>query len=233
MSAVIVCVVCPVFHKYVYGGVPPATETVINNEKFYIMDFTHPVPTLIDRMYNAIPLYPLYPFLDPFIGIADNIITIPSPLEYGHIGTHIVLEQELSTIDTWCPINGIVFTTNTLPIVINQYTSNVTLNSDRPNPEAGADFALIITDLQTNQQGYKPNLLYTPTAEYRRVDMTGNLGLTNIDIRVFWRAKTGQLIPMKLGCGVTASIKLLFQKKLLAEKQQLQLKQFSVKDLKL
>jgi len=210
----------------------PATETVINNEKFYIMDFTHPVPILRNITLNAIPLYPNYPFLDPFIG-DDGIISLPSPLEYKHVGTHIVLEQELSTIDTWCPINGIVFTTNTLPIVINQYTSNVTLNSDRPNPEAGADFALIITDLQTNQQGYKPNLLYTPTAEYRRVDMTGNLGLTNIDIRVFWRAKTGQLIPMKLGCGVTASIKLLFQKKLLAEKQQLQLKQFSVKDLKL
>jgi hypothetical protein len=210
----------------------PATETVINNEKFYIMDFTHPVPTLIERTYNAIPLYPNYPFLDPYI---DNfgIIVLPAPVEFRHSGTHIVLEQELSTIDTWCPINGIVFTTNTLPIVINQYTSNATLNSDRPNPEAGADFALIITDLQTNQQGYKPNILYNPTAEYRRVDMTGNLGLTNIDIRVFWRAKTGQLIPMKLGCGVTASIKLLFQKKLLAEKQQLQLKQFSVKELKL
>ena len=98
---------------------------------------------------------------------------------------------------------------------------------------SGADFALVITDLQTNQQGYKPNLLYTPTAEYRRLDMTGNLGLTNIDIRVFWRAKTGQLVPMKLASGVTTSIKLLFQKKLLAEKQQLQLQQFSVKDLKL
>ncbi len=210
----------------------PATETVINNEKFFIMDFTYPVPNIVNITLNAIPLYPTYPFLDPFIG-GDGIMTIPSPLEYGHIGTHIVLEQELSTIDTWCPINGIVFTTNTLPIVINQYSSNVTLNSDRPSSEAGADFALIITDLQSNQQGYKPNLIYTPTAEYRRVDMTGNLGLTNIDIRVFWRAKTGQLIPMKLGCGVTASIKLLFQKKLLGERQQLQFKQFSVKELKL
>jgi hypothetical protein len=210
----------------------PATETVINNEKFFIMDFTYPVPNIVNITLNAIPLYPTYPFLDPYIG-GDGVINIPSPLEYGHIGTHIVLEQELSTIDTWCPINGIVFTTNTLPIVINQYSSNVTLNSDRPSSEAGADFALIITDLQSNQQGYKPNLIYTPTAEYRRVDMTGNLGLTNIDIRVFWRAKTGQLIPMKLGCGVTASIKLLFQKKLLGERQQLQFKQFSVKELKL
>ena len=210
----------------------PATETVINNEKFYIMDFTHPVPTIVNITLNAIPLYPNYPFLDPFIG-GDGIITIPSPLEYGHIGTHIVLEQEISTIDTWCPINGIVFTTNTLPIVINQFSSNVTLNSDRPSPEAGADFALVITDIQTNQQGYKPNLIYTPTAEYRRLDMTGNLGLTNIDIRVFWRAKTGQLLPMKLGCGVTTSIKLLFQKKLLAERQQLQFKKLTDKDLKL
>jgi hypothetical protein len=210
----------------------PATETVINNEKFYIMDFTHPVPNIVNTTLNAIPLYPNYPFLDPF-NDAEGSTTIPSPLEYGHIGTHIVLEQEISTIDTWCPINGIVFTTNTLPIVINQFSSNVTLNSDRPSPEAGADFALVITDIQTNQQGYKPNLIYTPTAEYRRLDMTGNLGLTNIDIRVFWRAKTGQLLPMKLGCGVTTSIKLLFQKKLLAERQQLQFKQLTSKELKL
>jgi hypothetical protein len=210
----------------------PATETVINNEKFYIMDFTHPVPNIVNITLNAIPLYPNYPFLDPFTG-PDGVTSIPSPLEYGHIGTHIILEQEISTIDTWCPINGIVFTTNTLPIVINQFSSNVTLNSDRPSPEAGADFALVITDIQTNQQGYKPNLLYTPTAEYRRLDMTGNLGLTNIDIRVFWRAKTGQLLPMKLGCGVTTSIKLLFQKKLLAERQQLQFKKLTDKDLKM
>jgi hypothetical protein len=210
----------------------PATETVIANEKFYIMDFTHPVPNIVNITLNAIPLYPNYPFLDPYTG-AEGITSIPSPLEYGHIGTHIVLEQEISTIDTWCPINGIVFTTNTLPIVINQFSSNVTLNSDRPSPEAGADFALVITDIQTNQQGYKPNLLYTPTAEYRRLDMTGNLGLTNIDIRVFWRAKTGQLLPMKLGCGMTTSIKLLFQKKLLAERQQLQFKQLTSKDLKM
>ena len=210
----------------------PATETVINNEKFYIMDFTHPVPNILNITLNAIPLYPNYPFLDPFGG-DDGILSIPTSLEYGHIGTHIVLEQELSTIDTWCPVNGLVFTTNTLPIVINQFNANSTINGERPNPEAGADFALVITDLQSNQQGYKPNLIYTPTAEYRRVDMTGNLGLTNIDIRVFWRAKTGQLLPMKLGCGVTSTIKLLFQKKLLGEKQQLQFQKYSVKDLRL
>lgn len=210
----------------------PALETSINNERFYIMDFAYPVPNIVNITLNAIPLYPNYPFLDPFIG-PDGIITLETPLEYGHIGTHIVLEQELSTIDTWCPINGLVFTTNTLPIVINQFSSNTTINGERPNPEAGGDFALVITDLQSNQQGYKPNIIYTPTAEYRRIDMTGNLGLTNIDIRVFWRAKTGQLLPMKLACGVTSSIKLLFQKKLLGEKQQLQFKSLSVKDLKL
>lgn len=210
----------------------PATETVIENEKFFIIDFTYPVPNIVSRSLNAIPLYPNYPFLDPFIGF-DDIISLSSPIEYPNTGKFIVLEQELSTIDTWCPINGIVFTTNTLPIVINQFSTNSSVNGERPNPEAGADFALVITDLQTNQQGYKPNLIYIPTAEYRRVDMTGNLGLTNIDIRVFWRAKTGQLIPMKLGSGATASIKLMFQKKLLAERQQLQFQQFSVKDLKL
>ena len=212
----------------------PATETVIENEKFFVIDFSYPVPNIVSRTLNAIPLYPNYPFLDQFVSFNGDLYLPTDPaVEYASSTNFIVLEQELSTIDTWCPINGLVFTTNTLPIVINQFSANSSINGERLNPEAGADFALVITDLQTNQQGYKPNLIYTPTAEYRRVDMTGNLGLTNIDIRVFWRAKTGQLLPMKLGSGATASIKLLFQKKLLAERQQLQFQQFSVKDLKL
>ena len=213
----------------------PATETIINNEKFYILNLTNPAPTLRTQLVNNISLYPRYPFLDPFINVSGlaTLTYTASSMNYPYIQEYIVFPQELSTIDTWCPINAVVFTSNTLPIVINQFSANTTLGT-QPAPTAiGNDFALIITDLQTNQQGYKPNILYNPSAEYRRIDMTGNQGIRNIDINVFWRTKTGLLIPFVLGSGGCASLKILFEKKEKAQKQKAQFANLSIKELQL
>jgi len=123
--------------------------------------------------------------------------------------------QEFSTIDTWSPVNSIVFTSNTVPIISNQLSAPLVFNNGQTSSGIGnnANFAQIITDFQTNQQVFKPNILYTPTAEYRRIDMTGNMPLTNIDINVYWRDKLGSLVPFTLASGSTASIKFLFEKK--------------------
>jgi hypothetical protein len=220
----------------------PATETLLTTttgtvEKFYVLNINssgYPVVTPNPTIQRT--LYSSYVFNSLIYSTTTFVYTLlnqpDTPISYAYAGQFIQVHQELSTIDTWCPVNGIVFTTNTLPIVTNQYSSNSVINNDRPSFETGAQYALIITDLQTNEQGYKPNLLYNPTAEYRRIDMTGNRGLTNIDIRVFWRAKTGQLIPFKLSSGISASIKILFQKKILGEKQQMQMAQ-TIKELDL
>jgi len=218
----------------------PATETLLTTttgtvEKFYVLNINSsgypvvtPFPTIQRTLYSS---YVFNNLIYNTTTFAYTLLNQPDAgISYPYAGHFIQVHQELSTIDTWCPVNGIVFTTNTLPIVTNQYSSNSVINSDRPSFATGSQYALIITDLQTNEQGYKPNLLYNPTAEYRRIDMTGNRGLTNIDIRVFWRAKTGQLIPFKLSSGISASIKILFQKKILGEKQQLQMAQ-TIKEL--
>jgi hypothetical protein len=204
------------------------TTTTGTVEKFYVLDINSsgyplvtPSPTIQKTLYSSYVFNSLIYNTTTFA----YVLTPTTGAVYPYANLFTQVHQELSTIDTWCPVNGIVFTTNTLPIITNQFSSNSVINSNRPSFETGAEYALIITDLQTNEQGYKPNLLYNPTAEYRRIDMTGNRGLTNIDIRVFWRAKTGQLIPFKLSSGVSASIKLLFQKKILGEKQQMQLAQ--------
>jgi hypothetical protein len=212
----------------------PATETMLTTttgtvEKFYVLDINSsgyplvtPNPTIQKTLYSS---YVFNSLIYNVAGTFRYVLTPTTATTYPYSNLFTQVHQELSTIDTWCPVNGIVFTTNTLPIITNQFSSNSVINSNRPSFETGAEYALIITDLQTNEQGYKPNLLYNPTAEYRRIDMTGNRALTNIDIRVFWRAKTGQLIPFKLSSGVSASIKILFQKKILGEKQQMQLAQ--------
>lgn len=123
--------------------------------------------------------------------------------------------QEFSTIDTWTPVASIVFTSNTIPIISNQLSAPLVFNNGQSSTGIGnnANFAQIITDMATNQQVFKPNVLYNPTAEYRRIDMTGNTPLTNIDINVYWRDKLGQLIPFVLASGSSASIKFLFERK--------------------
>jgi hypothetical protein len=123
--------------------------------------------------------------------------------------------QEYSTIQNWCPVSAIVFTTSTIPVVPNQLSSplifaegNVLSNTSGNN----SNFQLVLTDLESGDLCYKPNLQYSPTAEYRRLSMTGTSPLSNIQVSVFWRNKLGNLIPFTLGSGGSATVKMLFTK---------------------
>jgi hypothetical protein len=149
-----------------------------------------------------------------FTGVNTILLpTNPTPPATQTIWTQMF--QEFSTIDTWSPVASIVFTSNTIPIISNQLSAPLVFNNGQSSSGIGnnANFAQIITDMTTNQQVFKPNVLYNPTAEYRRIDMTGNTPLTNIDINVYWRDKLGQLIPFTLASGATASVKFLFERK--------------------
>jgi len=122
--------------------------------------------------------------------------------------------QEFSTIDTWTPISSIVFTSNTLPIISNQLSAPlIYANNEIIQTSNNANFSQIITDFETNQQCYKPQIEYNSQSEYRRIDMTGNTPLYNIDIEVFWRDKLGVFHPLTLPTGASCTIKFLFEKK--------------------
>jgi hypothetical protein len=123
--------------------------------------------------------------------------------------------QEYSTIQNWCPVSAIVFTTSTIPIIPNQLSSplifaegNVLSNTSGNN----SNFALVLTDLESGELCYKPNIQYSPTAEYRRIALTGTSPLSNIQLSVFWRNRLGNLVPFYLGSGATATVKFLFTK---------------------
>ena len=198
----------------------PATETIIDGEKFYMLNVPRQVALLRDNStipLRAMSLIPEYPFLYEYYDNASNVLTIPYPTgslaSYPKQDYFILLKQEISTIDAWCPISSIVFTSNQLPIIVSQFSSSNTTGITPNSALIGNRFALVITDLMTNQQGYRPNIIYNPTAEYRRISLTGNMGIRNIDINVFWRSKTGQLLPFRLPSGGSATLKLLFEKK--------------------
>ena len=135
----------------------------------------------------------------------DNTISTPSLMVYG----------EYSTLYLWSPISAIVFTSSTLPIFPSISSSPVLIregqiispNSIEPNTRK------IITDLVA-VDSYKPYLVYTPSSQYRYIDMIGGSALKDIDIQVYFQDKNGILNEFKLSSGSSCSLKILFEKKI-------------------
>ena len=127
----------------------------------------------------------------------------------------IALYQEYSTVANWSPITAIVFTSNTLPIQTNQVSTPLIFDDAQQVAFGGnnSNIANIITDMVSDNGQYRPNIVYTPTAEYRLVTLYGNRTLSNIDLSIFWRTKTGALIPYRINSGEAVTIKLAFLKK--------------------
>jgi hypothetical protein len=127
----------------------------------------------------------------------------------------IVVYQEISTLANITPVTAIVFTSNTLPIQASQVSTPVFLNEGQQVSLGGnnSDIANILTDLASDTGEYRPNLVYVPTSQYRLITLYGNRPLYNIDIEIFYRLKTGQLIPFRLASGQAATLKIGFLKK--------------------
>ena len=126
----------------------------------------------------------------------------------------IIWTQEQSTTASWSPILSVVFTSNTLPIEANQVSTPV-IFSDNINVALGgnnSDFANIITDIVSEDGNYRPNLVYNPSAEYRRISLKGNRPLYSIDLNIYYKITTGELIPLKLFSGESLTAKILFER---------------------
>jgi hypothetical protein len=125
------------------------------------------------------------------------------------------LYQEVSTIPNWTPITSLVFTSGTLPVVPNQVSTPLIFNNSQQIALGGNNSAVsnIITDLVVQSGDYRSNVVYLPEAQYRLITLRGNTPLKQIDLEIFYRVKTGQLIPFRLGSGQTVTMKLAFLKK--------------------
>jgi hypothetical protein len=212
----------PYFSTYTTGiGVlpvvnPNAAKLFFNAPLFNL--FSSFPAQLISYNATVAPLGTTFQILASNFG-GSNIISYPTngdPLAVPPTAFYFLqVFQEYSTIQNWCPIVAIVFTTSTIPIIPNQLSSplifaegNVLSNTSGNN----SNFALVLTDLEAGELCYKPNLQYSPTAEYRRIALTGTSPLSNIQLSVFWRNRLGNLIPFYLGSGATATVKFLFTK---------------------
>jgi len=132
--------------------------------------------------------------------------------------TALQIYQEYSTGPLWTPIQSMVFTTALLPVVPELTTVPKVYGSDSKffNVGNNSNITNVLTDFEvglSTGSEYRPNIQYTPTAEYRLVDLFGNQPLSAIEIRVFWKDQWGNLTPFRLNSGCSASIKIMFRKK--------------------
>jgi hypothetical protein len=133
--------------------------------------------------------------------------------------TALQMYQDYSTSALWNPVNALVFTTGTIPVNPSQVSAPIVFNSDVASLSLGGNNANIsntLTDFEvplTDGFESKPNVFYTPTAEFRLVDLLGNTPLNNISIQVFWKDAFANLHPFFLNSGCNANIKILFRRK--------------------
>ena len=199
------------------GGVLVDTIRIYCNAPTFTLFNSFPATYL---GYSGITQGKNYQLIIPNIG-AVNLITItpvqPPPIPPAVSITYraIVLYQEYSTIANWSPITALVFTSNTLPIQSNQVSTPVVFDNAEEVRFSGnnSNIANILTDMVSSDGQYRPNMVYVPSAEYRLITMYGNRPLSNVDLNIFWRTKTGQLIPYKINSGESVTIKLAFLKK--------------------
>jgi hypothetical protein len=127
---------------------------------------------------------------------------------------YILNTQEFSTISNISPVSSIVFSSSTIPIVPNQLSNPIiTVNNQSVINGNNSNFLPIITDISVNDQFYKPNIIYNPSAQYRYVDLSSSQPINNVDIKCWWKDKSGVFHPLYLYSGMSASLKILFEKK--------------------
>jgi len=126
--------------------------------------------------------------------------------------------QEYQTGALWNPVQSIVFTSSLLPVVSTQVCVPKIYNNNSSyfNGLSNSNFSNMVTDFTvglTNGSEYKSVVSYTPTAQYRYIDLTSNSPLQNIDISVYWKDNYNTLHPLTLQAQCSCNIKILFRKK--------------------
>lgn len=122
--------------------------------------------------------------------------------------------QEVTTVANMSPVSSVLFTSSTLPVVSNDMSlpmifldgNQLALGKTYSNTEN------VISDFETDEDGYRPSLLYTPN-EFRYISMyNNNTPIKMVDINVWWKDYLGILRPFYLPPGASASIKILFKR---------------------
>lgn len=141
-----------------------------------------------------------------------NNVTLPAPQ-----GAVYAMTQDSVTIPNWLPFSSLVFTTGSLPIRSEWISGGNTRQQQTGSTGVSSEyFRRILTDFETDSlTGFENStfIRYTPTAEYRRIDMLGKIPIKNIDVAIWWKDNYDNLYPIMIPAHYEATIKILFERK--------------------
>ena len=134
--------------------------------------------------------------------------------------TYAQRPQRVSSIALWNPVAPLVFTSALLPVHPTQTSlpkhvgnSNTAFSESGNNSNLWSAISDFTIAVDRNNQ-YRPIVVYSPTPEYRLIDMHSCVNLSRLDIVVYWKDTFGNIRPFELhppGCA--ANVKLMFRRK--------------------
>jgi hypothetical protein len=149
------------------------------------------------------------------LGNGQNTSAYDSSIPTGHYK----MSQEYVAVNRWRGPQSLSFISYNTG-VRDEYTSgannSTTLNTTQtagfgpPTIKQWTDFVPILP--ANDLAGWRGNLVYNPSSQYRLVDLLGNK-VNNIDLTLVWYDIDGNSYPFEILGGTQASIKLLFAKK--------------------
>jgi len=150
---------------------------------------------------------------------AENIRTNSSNTRYDPYND-VLCTQEYPTIALWNPVKSLVFRTNLLTPVPELVGTPYIVSSSLPSYDVFSQNSnieqILIDHVVPHTLGFegRPSIYYEPTGEYRLTDLQGNEPVRGLAITAYWKDWQNQIHPFVLGLGCSATIKILFRKKI-------------------
>jgi hypothetical protein len=129
--------------------------------------------------------------------------------------------QQISSVQTWTPIQSWVFSSTIIPIESQLTGQPQNLNNVDPTTTGNIykqqSITKVLTDfivpLNSGVEATNQNVFYTPAGEYRLVDLLGSASLNQLSLEIKWRDKYGVDHDMYLDAGASANLLVLLRKK--------------------
>jgi hypothetical protein len=193
---------------YLVSNRPPTNTTAVSALPQYLEE-TNQLGNGYTRIVSAADL----PFIGNFYPPASA-----GPPVFHAISSFEVVSSPYSSAPLWNPVKQLLFTTALMPVNNELVGLPVVQNSDpRLNTDVqNNNFSPIITDLEVpliSGDETKCNISYSPSGEYRLIDLQSNQPINSIEISVYWKDQYGTLHPFTLEPGCFSSLKILFRKK--------------------
>jgi hypothetical protein len=128
------------------------------------------------------------------------------------------MKQDYPTTSNWSVFQRLSLISN-IPIIPEATPQSQPFNSNGNVQDKGiSSQKLILTDFQAHGNdvfGWESNLqvIYSPTGQYRYLDMCSNQPLKSLDLQVFWDDIYGNTYPLFLAPNSSFNCKIMFRKK--------------------